>query len=276
MQDRWVGDIGDFGKYGLLRAVCGTPQARVRDIELGVVWYYNRTVPSERWAPICTPNEYRHLDPCLFDDLHGLCGQNPTIAQVEDPNNPILATNIFYGEGLFQENPPDRPGHRNLLKADRANRWLEEGVIEIDNANVVFLDTDTGIAPEEGARYDKGNNAPNSVRKAEHVYNDELVRFAGNTRSLIIYQHMDQSHPPDQIRSIVHRVQQFGHLHENHLENAAVRIFFWQKRFFIVFVHPNHQALNDALDGFANSDWCTPGNFSEETHWLGDLANYRP
>lgn len=38
MQDRYVGDIGDFGKYGLLRALCA------HDLSLGVVWYL---VPDE-------------------------------------------------------------------------------------------------------------------------------------------------------------------------------------------------------------------------------------
>ena len=33
VQDRYVGDVGDFGKYGLLRALCGG------DLTLGVVWY---------------------------------------------------------------------------------------------------------------------------------------------------------------------------------------------------------------------------------------------
>ena len=38
MQDRFVGDIGDFGKYGLLRALTGTyPEAEPR-LSLGVVW----------------------------------------------------------------------------------------------------------------------------------------------------------------------------------------------------------------------------------------------
>ena len=33
MQNQYVGDIGDFGKYGLLRAISGDP------LRLGVVWY---------------------------------------------------------------------------------------------------------------------------------------------------------------------------------------------------------------------------------------------
>jgi len=38
VQDRYAGDVGDFGKYGLLRALCKD------DLSLGVVWYL---VPDE-------------------------------------------------------------------------------------------------------------------------------------------------------------------------------------------------------------------------------------
>ena len=35
MQDRFVGDIGDFGKYGLLRALAGiSPRAELMDESL--------------------------------------------------------------------------------------------------------------------------------------------------------------------------------------------------------------------------------------------------
>lgn len=35
MQNRYAGDVGDFGKYGLLRCLCGEPPL----LSLGVVWY---------------------------------------------------------------------------------------------------------------------------------------------------------------------------------------------------------------------------------------------
>ena len=43
MQDRYAGDIGDFGKYGLLRALCGADEHGPA-LELGVLWY---RVPNE-------------------------------------------------------------------------------------------------------------------------------------------------------------------------------------------------------------------------------------
>ena len=39
MQDQYVGDIGDFGKYGLLRHLTGIQTPRLKTLRLGVVWY---------------------------------------------------------------------------------------------------------------------------------------------------------------------------------------------------------------------------------------------
>ena len=39
MQDRFVGDIGDFGKYGLLRTLAGIEPKAEPGYRLGVVWY---------------------------------------------------------------------------------------------------------------------------------------------------------------------------------------------------------------------------------------------
>ncbi len=43
MQDRYTADIGDFGKYGLLRALC-SPVDDGSNAWLGLVWYL---VPDE-------------------------------------------------------------------------------------------------------------------------------------------------------------------------------------------------------------------------------------
>ena len=47
MRDEWVGDIGDLGKYGLLRIHTGYPDApEGARLKLGAVWHYNRDVPD--------------------------------------------------------------------------------------------------------------------------------------------------------------------------------------------------------------------------------------
>ena len=41
MQNQYVGDIGDFGKYGLLREIFGRPEVPESGcgLRLGVAWY---------------------------------------------------------------------------------------------------------------------------------------------------------------------------------------------------------------------------------------------
>ena len=44
MQNKYVGDIGDFGKYGLLREIFGRPEEPGTGcgLTLGVAWYLQR------------------------------------------------------------------------------------------------------------------------------------------------------------------------------------------------------------------------------------------
>jgi hypothetical protein len=47
MKDQYVGDVGDFGKYGLLRALTGALDQTVQpQLSLGVNWYLTPDDPS--------------------------------------------------------------------------------------------------------------------------------------------------------------------------------------------------------------------------------------
>ena len=69
LQNRYVGDLGDFGKYGLLKALCGDT------LKLGVNWYL---IPDESHNGKHTAylksthkdsTAYRSCDPELYDSL---------------------------------------------------------------------------------------------------------------------------------------------------------------------------------------------------------------
>ena len=59
MQDRYVGDVGDFVKYGLLRAISGGKR-------LGVAWYLRTERATEY---LQKPDEWQQLEPDLFSAL---------------------------------------------------------------------------------------------------------------------------------------------------------------------------------------------------------------
>ena len=69
MQDRYTGDIGDFAKYGLLRALIGKRK-------LGVAWYLfpdeNHNADGKHINYLENPCEWRDLDAGLYDNLKNL------------------------------------------------------------------------------------------------------------------------------------------------------------------------------------------------------------
>ena len=95
MQDRYVGDVGDFVKYGLLRAIRGTKR-------LGVAWYLhpNAGPPGDGkyTAYLQDPDEWRHLDPDLFDALRELTPDRRSVANIQQSG--ILGDAAFAADGL--------------------------------------------------------------------------------------------------------------------------------------------------------------------------------
>lgn len=84
MQDRYVGDLGDFVKYGLLRAICGTKR-------LGVAWYLHPDAgpagDGRHTAYLQDPSEWRHLDADLFDVLGGLIPARRSVGSTSWPTS---------------------------------------------------------------------------------------------------------------------------------------------------------------------------------------------
>ena len=96
MEDRYVGDVGDFGKYGLLKALC-LPSKVSGDynLSLGVVWYL---VPDESKDGKLTSylkdssknlGFYRSCDPGLYDSLRDIvCGRPRCVSAIRKEEQP--------------------------------------------------------------------------------------------------------------------------------------------------------------------------------------------
>ena len=75
MQDRYVGDIGDFGKYGMLRWLSGITGDSMGDaLKLGIVWYLNEPTNKESKSDgskteylKCTDNNHQRFRVCDKD-----------------------------------------------------------------------------------------------------------------------------------------------------------------------------------------------------------------
>ena len=143
MQDRFVGDVGDFGKYGLLRALTGIhPHAEPR-LSLGVVWY----VPSGPVGSLTDgkhtdylqkPDVYRGCDPDLFDRLGKITSAERKLGTVQE-SDVLGNTTTFFGDPI----PPDRT-HRE--------QWIARALHTVETNDIVFLDPDNGLAPPSASQ----------------------------------------------------------------------------------------------------------------------------
>lgn len=178
MQDRFVGDIGDFGKYGLLRALTGIHPALPEDdrLSLGVVWYRNEGAkggPNEGqnvgylFDPQSAPL-FNDLDPDLFSGLKNIVCNKRNLEAIEASN--ILGKSereiVFYRECI-----PNERSKRGI--------WFENALDRVSEKNVIFLDPDTGIIPKSTREHRKHILLP----EVEEIMNLERCQ------TVIAYQH---------------------------------------------------------------------------------------
>jgi len=239
MQDRFVGDIGDFCKYGLLRKIFSKLDSPVEDLKLGVIWCYHNTSHNNSRTFVCTPEEYKYLDEPLFNALRKLTQEDPSIAEVQ--RSKILPTQIYFDMPIS-----------GISKRERVD-WITTAIEKTKEASVVFVDPDKGIATKKMTDEDSKKKSPLSKRSAEHVYIDELIRFVHAGKSLIIYQHLGQRNATaeENIENVSIRLKD-----ELKRHIIAMRWHRIQGRAYFIVVHPDHtDKLCDKIRAFLDSPW---------------------
>ena len=173
MQNKYVGDIGDFGKYGLLREIFGRPEEPGTGcgLTLGVAWYL---CPDEKGKPdgkfidyLCsTSDKHKELEKCdsvLYSVLRRVVKTgNRRVAEIEQTR--ILPSSLY---------------HSVAISGNTRTHWLNNALEATKDAAVVFVDPDNGIASEK---------TPEESPK--HVFPYELSSFFGRGQSLVIYHHL--------------------------------------------------------------------------------------
>lgn len=177
MQDRYTGDIGDFGKYGLLRALTSGSEDDL-PLRLGVVWYLTNPESnndgrhvSYLWS-LVGRREYRERDPALFDLLQRL---------VRSGSRSVRMVREW---GLL---PPRTIFVENLVGSGRLrDDWCDTAVRSTADADLVFLDPDNGLEVRSVGR--RRSKAP------KYTYYLELLPYIERGQSLVVYHHLGQRH----------------------------------------------------------------------------------
>jgi hypothetical protein len=254
MQNRYVGDVGDFGKYGLLRALCLPSSDGNRGLSLGVVWYL---VPDEghnadgKHTSFLNPAHanvvgYRDCDSFLYDTLAEIVeGKARHVTSIR--NSKIFpAGTVFFEEPLtFDGMPHIGPAAREARLRHRSE-WLQRALEATAGSDVVFVDPDNGLEVKTQRHTRRG---------PKHVFFDELVPYLRRGQSLVIYHQMARNRPaPEQIRERLSQIAE-------HLRGCdapfALRYHRGTSRaFFVAPTKAHGPVLFERAARFASGLWC--------------------
>ena len=186
MQDQYVGDLGDFGKYGLLRALCGVTGADGRPtLSLGVVWY---RVPNEggndgknlgyldplpknlgRFTE-CDQALYDALFDIVYDKAYPVVQRERRNVQAVKEADIFPSSTVFYPTRLIENGKP----------VDRS-QWARAAREQTEGCKLVFLDPDNGLEIPSTQRHHK--------RAPKYVFYDEIAPFLERGQSVIVIHH---------------------------------------------------------------------------------------
>lgn len=166
MKNQYFGDINDYRKYGLLRALLtGCVDS------LLVTWMLTPDDGSRDGglrSYLQKPARWRHYDPELFDGLYRLL-QSAEVPAVSLLEGSVLLPRTFY----YSEVVPDARPEREV--------WLEGLLDAVRNVDLMFLDPDNGIEVPSKPVGRKGSS--------KYVTWQELQAIWEAGCSLLIYQH---------------------------------------------------------------------------------------
>lgn len=168
MQDRYAGDVGDFVKLGLLRALCPGRQ-------LGVAWYRypdeSHNGDGRHITYLEQPERYEHLDPILFQHLRNITKEARSINSLLPVLGPAISSDESVDSSLIS--PRER---RNWRSA-----WFKRVTERLSSCDLVFADPDNGIIDD--ADWRRGR-----AKFGKQMPLAEVQEFAAG-RCAVIYHH---------------------------------------------------------------------------------------
>ncbi|MFP4641964.1 MAG: hypothetical protein ACLFPU_07290 [Dehalococcoidia bacterium] len=218
MKNQYFGDVNDYRKYGLLRALqsCG-------EHKLLVVWMLTPDdggTDGQIRSYLQHPGEWEHFDPELYNRLLHIL-QSPVTPRVSLlEGSGLLPRTAFYSETV----PNDRDGRQS---------WREGLMNLASGADIVFFDPDNGI---EVPSKPVGLNG-----SSKYVTWDEIKKVWDAGCSLLIYQHFHRKPRHEFAECMASKLQECTGA-------ALTEAFRMPNVLFLLAAHPKHEAsLREAI-----------------------------
>jgi hypothetical protein len=183
MQHRYVGDVGDFAKYALLRRLAGA--ASERPVRLAIVWCLH---PNESHNGDGRHISYLHRPEFAVLDKGLLCSLRQIVGSGRRSISTVADAKILPEGTIFCDAPACLPKGTPSKRADRLlhrSGWVQICFGLTEASELMFFDPDNGI---EVASVPKHH-----ASAGKYIYWDELAPFWRRGQALLIYHHLNRT-----------------------------------------------------------------------------------
>ena len=169
MKNQYVGDIGDYGKYGLLRFLANN------GIKIGINWYLTEDDKSSdgRFTDYLKKPTDIVCDSELYDVLKEIAFRsNKAVKMIEDSG--IIPGAEFFDEILKTSTL--------IVEARKWTRrqWLNNSIFTLQDSELIFADPDNGISFTKAAR---------TKDSEKYILPEEVCEYYHNGKNVVFYCH---------------------------------------------------------------------------------------
>ena len=169
MKNQYVGDIGDYGKYGLLHFLAE------HGVAIGVNWYLTENDGSAdgKFTNYFDKPGVEKYDQLIFSELKNLAGRKDKSVQMVEAAE-LIPGAVYYNTRL--------PADGSTVKAREINRrlWFSNSLLMLEDAELVFADPDNGIT------YRKQAGTKDSEK---YILPEEVIEYYDRGQNVVFYCH---------------------------------------------------------------------------------------
>lgn len=233
MQNRYAGDIGDFGKLGLLRRFSKS------GLRIGINWYLTpdeKRTGDGRHISYLKNSSFQECDAKLWEGLRKIVfsGQR-NIAALE--NSGLLTAQYFSDElNFLNKCPAERKAEREV--------WIRRSLDELHGCDLLFVDPDNGLIVPSADKTSKSN---------KYVLPSELAEYYKQGASVVYYQH--KARRPDAFYVRQH-LSLVGNDDFPSVGSLGVKFVTTSLRYYFCLMQPFHEnVIQEAVQKMLASAW---------------------
>lgn len=239
MQDRYAGDIGDFGKIALLQAL------QAHGMKIGVNWYRVEPLASEMQPDgtfkaqdgkhVKIPVNLQKGHENLAEALHGIIDRNERSVEVIEELN--LIPGVVY--------------HHDYLTVENRTEWNQKALETLESATLVFLDPDNGLQVKSVGE--------KSARSIKYAFYKEVKKYMERGQSVLVYNHRCRKPEEVYFHDIYERLVNCVKVQQKDILAITFRRFTIRDYFAITACEEHRERILNAFLGLEKSTWGEQG-----------------